>query len=183
MFVGLHIAMVMETVTDLKLTVKEPDQKEKQEESQDSLWDQKVKRARGRVRAWVRTTITWCGDVPPERENSGTTTVIRKVRREGRLEDTDISSALSIIIMWCVFHLNDMPSGWNINEVYSKIFGVRLKQQPSQWYSNGLTQLHWLLTTWIPSYICTPGYPSLSSWHDVCCISLRLLSNDILHNL
>jgi len=47
-FVSLHVAMVMETVADLELTVQEPDQEEKQEEGQDNLRDQKVKRSRGR---------------------------------------------------------------------------------------------------------------------------------------
>lgn len=51
MFVSLYVAMVMETVADLKLTVEEPDQEKKQEEGQDGLWDQKVKRLRGRFRA------------------------------------------------------------------------------------------------------------------------------------
>lgn len=57
MFVSLHVAMIMQTVADLKLTVEEPDQKEKQEEGQDSLLDQMVKGLKGRVR------VQFCGDV------------------------------------------------------------------------------------------------------------------------
>ena len=58
MFVSLDIAMVMETVADLKFTVEEPDQEKKQEEGQDSLWDQKFKRPWRRVRARFGTNFT-----------------------------------------------------------------------------------------------------------------------------
>lgn len=51
MFVSFYVAMVMETVADLNLTVEEPDQDKKQEECQDSLWDQMVKTGWKRVRA------------------------------------------------------------------------------------------------------------------------------------
>lgn len=43
--------MVMETVADLKLTVKEPDQEKKQEEGQESLLEQTIKGSWVTVRA------------------------------------------------------------------------------------------------------------------------------------
>lgn len=69
MLVGLDVAMIMETIADLKLAIEEPDQEKKQEEGQDGLWDQKVMRPWRKVWAGgdkCRPTITRCGDVQSE---------------------------------------------------------------------------------------------------------------------
>lgn len=49
--IGLHVAMVMQAVTDLKFTVKEPDQKEEQEKGHAGLRAQQV--------LWVGLWVHW----------------------------------------------------------------------------------------------------------------------------
>lgn len=50
--VCLLVAVVVQPVADLKLTVEEPDQQKEQKEGQDGFGDQRVKGLRWRTRGW-----------------------------------------------------------------------------------------------------------------------------------